>query len=139
MIAASCLVGCSRHPDEGHGEIHSATLPRTIGSLAERVEIREYAVPTPQSLPHDPAVAPDGALWVTEQKANKLGRLDPSTGSFREYALKTPSSGPHGVTVDEAGNVWFTANAKGYIGKLVPDRGMHSRTESRLGSMARHT
>jgi len=28
-----------------------------------RVTIREYDVPTPNSRPHDPAVAPDGALW----------------------------------------------------------------------------
>ncbi len=40
--------------------------------------IREYDVPTPNSRPHDPAVAPDGALWYTGQLANKLGRLDPN-------------------------------------------------------------
>jgi hypothetical protein len=28
-----------------------------------RVTIREFDVPTPNSRPHDPAVAPDGALW----------------------------------------------------------------------------
>jgi len=30
-----------------------------------KVTIREYDVPTPNSRPHDPAVAPDGALWYT--------------------------------------------------------------------------
>ena len=46
-----------------------------------RVTIREYDVPTPNSRPHDPAVAPDGALWYTGQLANKLGRLDPKTAN----------------------------------------------------------
>lgn len=86
-------------------------------------EIKEYDVPTPNARPHDPAVAPDGSLWVTEQAANKLGRLDPKTGSFREFPLRTPDSGPHGLVADKAGNIWFTANYKGYIGKLDPHTG----------------
>jgi streptogramin lyase len=49
------------------------------------VSIREYDVPTPKSRPHDPAVAPDGALWYTGQMANQLGRLDPKTGTFKEF------------------------------------------------------
>lgn len=87
------------------------------------VEIKEYDVPTPNARPHDPAVGPDGSLWVTEQKANKLGRLDPKTGKFQEYPLKTPGSGPHGLVADPNGNIWFTAIAKGYVGKLDPKTG----------------
>ena len=29
------------------------------------VQIKEYVVPTPNSRPHDPALAPDGSLWYT--------------------------------------------------------------------------
>lgn len=88
-----------------------------------KVTIREWEVPTPNSRPHDPAIAPDGALWYTGQQANKLGRLDPKTGSFKEYPLTTPDSGPHGLVADIAGDIWFTANYKGYIGKLDPTTG----------------
>src|SRR5262249_38219609 len=90
---------------------------------ALNVEIKEYEVPTPQARPHDPAVAPDGSLWVTEQMANKLGRLDPATGQFREYPLKTPNSGPHGLVADKDGNIWFTAVSAAYVGKLDPKTG----------------
>jgi len=87
------------------------------------VVIKEYDVPTPQSRPHDPAVAPDGSLWYTGQMANKLGRLDPKTGKIQEYPLKTEDSGPHGLVADAQGNIWFTANYKGYVGKLDPKTG----------------
>lgn len=88
-----------------------------------KVTIREWDVPTPNSRPHDPEVAPDGALWFTGQLANKLGRLDPRTGAIQEFPLKTPDSGPHGLAADKKGNIWFTANFKAYIGKLDPRTG----------------
>ena len=94
-----------------------------LALLLIAVTIQEFNVPSANSRPHDPAAAPDGALWFTEQKANKLGRLDPRTGAIREYPLPAPDSGPHGLAVDRDGNVWFTANYKGYVGKLDPKSG----------------
>jgi virginiamycin B lyase len=103
------------------------TLVVTVATFAMAetlsVEIKEYDVPTPNSRPHDPALAPDGSLWYTGQGANKLGRLDPKTGSFKEYPLKTPNSGPHGLVADKDGNIWFTAISGGYVGKLDPKTG----------------
>jgi virginiamycin B lyase len=84
------------------------------------LQIKEYDVPTANARPHDPAVAPDGALWTTEQAANKLGRLDPHSGDFEEFPLKTPNSGPHGLVADKDGNIWFTAISGGYVGELNP-------------------
>jgi streptogramin lyase len=51
------------------------------GSDASPAKIagKERDVPTPNSHPRDPALAPDGALWYTGQESNKLGRLDPVT------------------------------------------------------------
>jgi virginiamycin B lyase len=99
----------------------SALAFAAIGTL--NVQIKEYEVPTPKSRPHDPAQAPDGSLWYTGQAANKLGRLDPTTGAFKEYPLKTPHSGPHGLVADQQGNIWFTAISAGYLGKLDPKTG----------------
>ncbi|HKZ16086.1 MAG TPA: hypothetical protein VJ161_01290, partial [Geobacteraceae bacterium] len=87
------------------------------------VQIEEWSIPTTRSFPHDPAVAPDGALWYTGMQSNTLGRLDPKTGRIREYPLKTPDSGPHGLVADKGGNIWFTANYAGYIGMLDPRTG----------------
>ncbi len=89
-----------------------------------KVTIHEWDVPTKGAHPHDPAVGADGALWFTEQMANKIGRLDPQSGAFKEYALKVEDSGPHGLVADREGNIWFTGNFKGYIGKLDPKTGV---------------
>src|SRR6266446_2299357 len=93
----------------------------TVGML--NVQIKEYEVPTPNSRPHDPALAPDGSLWYTGQGANKLGRLDPKTGQFKEYPLKTPNAGPHGLVEDKGGNIWYTGNTGALVGKLDPKTG----------------
>src|ERR1700676_273487 len=99
-----------------------ASAPRAaVADL--KVTIKEWDVPTKGAHPHDPALAPDGSLWFTEQLQNKLGRLDPASGAFKEYVLKIEDSGPHGLVADSNGNIWFTGNGKGYIGKLDPKTG----------------
>ena len=99
------------------------SIALAVAASQSGVAIKEWDVPTANSRPHDPAVAPDGSLWYTGQRANKLGRLDPDTGQFKEYPLKTPDSGPHGLVADRDGNIWFTAISKGYVGKLDPKTG----------------
>jgi virginiamycin B lyase len=100
--------------------IASVLFLPTTGTGAIKVIIKEWEVPTSNSRPHDPAIAPDGSLWYTGQQSNTLGRLDPKTGKIKEYPLKIQNSGPHGLVADKGGNIWFTANYKGYIGKLIP-------------------
>ena len=99
--------------------------------------IQEWTLPTPNSKPHDPLVAPDGSIWYTGIRTNLLGRFDPKTGQFREYPLKTPRSGPHGLDADKEGNIWFTASAGAYIGKLDPKTG--EVTEYRLPDPNAHS
>lgn len=98
-------------------------LCATFVCAAAAVRIEEWSIPAADRFPHDPAVAPDGALWYTGMGSNTLGRLDTRNGQFRSYPLKTPDSGPHGLVADSDGNIWFTANYKGYIGKLDPKSG----------------
>ncbi|HEX9149450.1 MAG TPA: lyase, partial [Thermoanaerobaculia bacterium] len=95
-------------------------LPPALGAAEWKVSIREFDVPTASSRPHDPEVAPDGSLWYTGQLANKMGRLDPRTGTIKEFALPKADSGPHGLAAGKDGNIWFTANSAAYIGKLDP-------------------
>jgi streptogramin lyase len=78
----------------------------------EKLIIQEWDVPTRNSHPHDPAVAPDGSLWYTGQMSNTLGRLDTRTGKIQEFRLKTPNSGPHALVADRNGNIWFTRESQ---------------------------
>ena len=87
------------------------------------VKIEEWLTPSQPPYPHDPAVAPDGSIWYTGQRANVVGRFDPATQQFKEFALPTPSSGPHGIVADKAGNVWYSGNAAALIGKIDPRTG----------------
>lgn len=132
MVAASFAlaaviagVAVSRASTSRNASSHSkGTGTSDTGKTQElKVTIKEWAVPTKGAHPHDPAVGADGALWFTEQMANKIGRLDPKTGEFKEYPLKVTNSGPHGLVEDGQGNIWFTANFAGYIGKLEPTTG----------------
>ncbi len=91
------------------------------GALQGR--ITEYIVPTPASLPHDPAVDPQDRVWYTGQRANVIGMFDPETEKFTEFPVPTPQSGPHGLTSDAHGNIWFTENSVGKIGRLDPRTG----------------
>src|SRR5690242_1348030 len=116
-------VRSARCPGRKAPTMVASVIVATLLSAAAPVTIREFDLPTPDARPHDPAAAPDGSLWFTEQKANKLGRLDPQSGNVREYPLPTPDSGPHGLVADGEGNIWFTANSKGYLGRLDPRTG----------------
>ena len=82
-----------------------AVLAAARGSVV----IREWDVPTPGSLPHDPAVSRDGALWYTGMLSDTLGRLDTSTGKVEDW----PSPGgadsrPYGIAATPDGNIWYS-------------------------------
>ena len=87
------------------------------------VKIDEWLTPSKPPYPHDPAVAPDGSIWYTGQRANVVGRFDPAAEQFKEFALPTPNSGPHGIVADKDGNIWYSGNAAALIGKIDPKSG----------------
>jgi virginiamycin B lyase len=111
----------------GKPKPHGVVVPGVVETV-----ITEWAVATPGARPHDPAVAPDGAVWYTGQANGTLGRLDPVTGKAREYPLHKLEQaatflpygvGPHGLIADADGNIWFTAQLAGFVGKLDPKTG----------------
>lgn len=87
---------------------------------SERLQghVREWNIPVPNSLPHDPAVDPSGNVWLTLQRANQLARLNPETSEWKFFSPPTINSGPHGLTSDADGNIWFTENYVGKIGRV---------------------
>jgi virginiamycin B lyase len=94
-------------------------------AISDAIDVKfdQWMTPSKPAYPHDPAVAPDGSIWYTGQRANVVGRFDPKTQEFKEYALPTPNSGPHGLQADKDGNIWYTGNAAGLIGRIDPKTG----------------
>ena len=103
----------------------AAAFVRAAPAISDNVDVKfdQWMTPSKPAYPHDPAVAPDGSIWYTGQRANVVGRFDPATQQFKEYPLPTPSSGPHGLQADKEGNIWYTGNSAGLIGKIDPKSG----------------
>ena len=72
-------------------------------------KFQEFEMPTPKSGPHNPWVARNGMVWVSENAAKKLALLDPKTGEITEY---TPpdGAGTHTLREDSKGNIWASGS-----------------------------
>jgi virginiamycin B lyase len=84
-------------------------------------KVSEWPVPTPR-FARDPAIAPDGSVYIAVMSGNKVARFDPKTQTFKEWDLPSGHH-PHGVLVDLQGIVWTTGNRNGTIGRLDPKTG----------------
>jgi virginiamycin B lyase len=97
-----------------------SALVNAAPAITDNVDVKfdDWMTPSKPAYPHDPAVAPDGSVWYTAQRASTIGRFDPATEQFKEFPLPTPNSGPHGLQPDKDGNIWYTGNAAGLIGMV---------------------
>lgn len=85
------------------------------GSLKRHISV-------PRGGPSDPGgghivTGPDLALWFTEPRANRVGRLTTSD-ALTEFNLPTPKSGPNGIAVGSDGALWFTESGASAIGRI---------------------
>ena len=92
-------------------------------------KVREWAVPTPR-FARDPAVAPDGSIFIAVMTGNKVARFDPKSQTFTEWNMPRGHH-PHGLLVDRRGTVWTTGNGNGTIGRLDPTRARPARRSGR--------
>ena len=80
----------------GGGSNYGIT-PGTIASITGKVS--EWAVPTPR-FARDPAIAPDGSIFIAVMSGNKVARFDTRTQTFREWDMPSGHR-PHGLLVDK--------------------------------------
>jgi virginiamycin B lyase len=66
------------------------------------------------------AVARDGALWFTDPRANRIGRIFPGEQRADYHSVPTPESGPAGITAARDGAIWFSEHAADRIAMFVP-------------------
>jgi virginiamycin B lyase len=100
-------------------------------------KVSEWPVPTPR-FARDPAIAPDGSIFITVMSGNKIARFDTKSQTFREWDMPSGHR-PHGLLVDKQGMVWTTGNGNGTIGKLDPASGKVVEYKTLSGRGGPHT
>ena len=100
-------------------------------------KVTEWPVPTPR-FARDPAVAPDGSIFISVMSGNKIARFDPKTHTFKEWDMPSGHR-PHGVLVDRNGIAWSTGNGNGTIGRLDPASGKIVEYQTPSGGGGPHT
>jgi len=72
-------------------------------------------------------VDPNGFVWVTENKRNCIGRLNPVSGEYVTFTIPTPYSEPHELVIEATTtppykvlNVWFAEYNGDKIGRYDP-------------------
>jgi len=93
-----------------------------VAEVNTPAEIREWAVPWPDTRPRDPDVAPNGTIWLVGQGGDYVGHFDPGAEEFSRFDLP-PGTGPHNIIVDRDATLWIAGNRLGFIGKMNPNTG----------------
>jgi virginiamycin B lyase len=91
-----------------------ALIAALLSSSCATTQTKETQPPSVQtydvadgSRPHDVALANDGGVWFTGQRAGFLGHFNPSTQAVTQVPLGQRSA-PHGVIVGPNGAAWVT-------------------------------
>ncbi len=70
-----------------------------------------------------PEVDSDGIVWFTERRGGKIGRLDPTTGTFKEFPLPGPEPSPYAIGIDRNHMIWYSSHEQDTLDRLDPRTG----------------
>src|SRR5579885_3094602 len=112
---ALLLAGCEEPISPTH-PIREFSLSTTCGN--------DVQGPTYACNPTSITAGPDGALWFTEFRGNKIGRITPA-GRIQEFPLPTTCAnnqgcGRAGIEPGPDGNLWFTESSGNQVGRITP-------------------
>ncbi len=115
-------------PGPGRTVVTDMPLANTVFSIdVDTKAVTAYRMPTPLSFPLGVTTGPDGAIWVTEELAMKLARIDPATGRIQEFPLTGLRDGLRGsignplpipgpIVTGSDGRLYFSLNLAGSVG-----------------------
>ena len=92
-----------------------------IGRIMPDGSITEIGLPTSPALPQGIVLGPDGNLYVTEQIANAIARVDPVTGAAVDFPVPTPNSTTQSGTLGPDGAIWFVERSAAKVGRMALD------------------
>jgi virginiamycin B lyase len=116
------LNGNSMRADPNGKMVWSTAGTRIVGLNIETKQFVAYDIPHFLETKRNPGaygldVAGDGKVWFVEREANKIGRLDPTTGKIDEF--KTPGVDvPRRMGADWDGNIWVGFHETGKLVKF---------------------
>ncbi|HSX98017.1 MAG TPA: virginiamycin B lyase, partial [Streptomyces sp.] len=82
------------------------------------VSITEFPVSDAEAGPYGITTGPDGALWFTEFRGHRIGRIT-TAGEATSFALPTPDAGPFGIAAGPDDALWFTEAGADRIGMIT--------------------
>ena len=94
----------------------------TIGVIVNG-KATEFKIHLQTAYPEDLAFAPDGKIWFPESQRNRIGRFDPSTGTFLPQIVLSSTDIPESIAAGPDGDMWFTSasyTASSKIGRIAP-------------------
>ncbi len=113
--------------DVGHTLVAKVTAKNSAGSSSARSKATKPVKPIGQiseyelasgSEAYGIAKGPEGNLWVTDRRRNKIDKVTPA-GTVTEYAVPAESQASE-ITAGPDGNMWFTDWNTAKIGKVTP-------------------
>jgi virginiamycin B lyase len=85
---------------------------------------RLFDMPSPNSGPRRPGIAPDGSVWIAEFNTGTVTRFDPRSETFERHELGLSTLGLYDVAVDQqSGHVWAAASLGSAMLRLDPKTG----------------
>jgi virginiamycin B lyase len=121
------MSGNSMRADPNGKMVWSTAGTRIVGLNIETKQFVAYDIPHWVETKQNPGaygidVAGDGRVWFVEREANKIGRLDPTTGKIDEF--KTPGVDvPRRMGADWEGNIWVGFHETGKLVKIDQNTG----------------
>jgi streptogramin lyase len=83
-------------------------------------ETSDFPTPTASSGPEAITAGPEGNLWFTEGRTDKVGEINPITHAISEFEIPTAGGGLPGIALGPEGNLWFTEYFANRVGEINP-------------------
>ena len=102
---------------------YTARVPSTGWDIIGRLNpttgaVTEFPIPTFRADPRSIRNGPDGNLYFSEGRGNKIGLIT-LAGEITEFVIPTANSGPRQLEFDRRGDLWFTEATANNIGRMT--------------------